>query len=77
MKRLFLTDTEVASVLEVSVKTLYRMLKGFHSRGTIGGKEVDLSQMRPFKVNGVRRWRLDAVARALGIGEERIMERIS
>ena len=77
MKRLFLTDTEMASVLEVSVKTLYRMLRGFHAKGVIGEAEIDLSKMGAVKVCGVRRWPIGKIAEALGLSEEQIVERIS
>lgn len=79
MMRIYLTDTEVAMVLEVSTKTLYRMLNGFHpkSRGVCGGRKIDISQFGPEVVSGVRRWRVKKVAEALEIGEDEVLKRVS
>ena len=77
-KRIFITDKELAVVLEVSEKTLYRMLHGFYRKGRVrGGEPVDLSAMEPRVVCGVRRWRTARVAKALGVDEATILERIS
>lgn len=79
MKRIFLTDTEVASILEVSQKTLYRMLKGFHPKrgGVFCSKRVNLVDIAPDSVNGVRRWRISRIASVLGLTPEEIERRIS
>jgi len=78
-KKLFLSDKEVASVLEVSVKTLYRMLRGFHQKSerVRGGRKLDLRKMEPDVVNGVRRWRVSRVASVLDITPDEIEQRIS
>ena len=77
-RRIFLTDSEVARVLEVSCKTLYRMLRGFYKKGTVlGGKRLDINCAAPTIVNGTRRWRIASLARALGVTPDEIEERIS
>lgn len=76
-KRIFITDKELAAVLEVSEKTIYRMLNGFYRRSRAkGGKPVDVTAMRPDVVCGVRRWRIHRVAAVLGVDEAEIQERI-
>ena len=77
-RRLFITDKELAVVLEVSTKTLYRTLHGFfRKKGVTGGKRIDIRQMKPECVGGMRRWRISRVAQVLGVGEDVILDRIS
>lgn len=77
MKRLFLTDKEVAAAIEVSEKTLYRMLHGFTPRRTRSESSIDLRNAHPVCVNGRRRWRVDEVARVLGVTVEELEKRIA
>ena len=77
MKRIYLTDKEVAAVLEVSSRTLYRMLHGFYRKEVKGRNRVDIRKMQPEVVNGVRRWRIAHVASVLGVSEDAIHDRIS
>lgn len=77
-KRIFITDKELATVLEVSEKTLYRMVKGFYRRGRVrGAGAINVMKMQPDVVCGVRRWRIARVAAVLGMSEATILERIS
>lgn len=76
--RIFITDKELAAVLEISVKSLYRMLHGFYRKsGVAGRRPVDVRRMSPDVVGGVRRWRVKRVAEVLGVDEATIQERIS
>lgn len=72
-KRIFLTDTEVAAVLEVSTKTLYRML----TRPPVSGARLDIGAAVFVVVGGVRRWRLVSVASVLGVAPDEIEARLS
>lgn len=77
-KRIFLTDTEVAAVLEVSPKTLYRMLTRAPLRRKHEiGRRLDIGAARPVVVNGMRRWRLVSVASVLGVAPDEIEARLS
>lgn len=77
MKRVFLTDKEVAAALEVSPKTLYRMLAGFTPARVRSEGSIDLKAAKPINVNGRRRWRPHMVAAVLGISLEELEQRIS
>ena len=77
-RRIYITDKELAAVLEVSMKTLYRMAHGFYRKTKVaGGRTVDVRTMLPDRVAGVRRWRISRVAEVLGVAEDEIMDRIS
>ena len=75
--RIFLTDKEVCTVLEVSDKTLSRMLNGFFCKAPRGAKRVDIREAEPDAINGARRWRLHKLASILGVTPEEIERRIS
>ena len=70
MKRVFLTDKEVAAVLEVSPKTLYRMLSGFTPTHVRASGRIDLADAKPVEICGRRRWRPVVLANVLGISLE-------
>lgn len=77
-KRIYLTDKEVASVLEISDKTLYRMLNGFFREAKVrGSRRLDIREAEPDVVNGSRRWRVHKLASLLGVTPEEIERRIS
>ena len=76
-RRIFLTDKEVASVLEVSEKTLYRMLRGFYLKGKVcGERRLDIKSAAPTIINGTRRWNVVKLASVLGVTPEEIERRI-
>ena len=76
--RIFLSDKEVACVLEVSVKSLYRMLRGFYIKGKVcGDRRLDIKSAAPTVVNGMRRWNINRLARVLGVTPEEIEARVS
>lgn len=76
--RIFLTDKEVACILEVSEKTLYRMLRGFFCEKTLlGARQVDIREAAPEMFNGSRRWRVARLASVLGVTPDEIEKRIS
>lgn len=76
-RRIFLTDKEVASVLEVSDKTLYRMLRGFYpKRKASGERRLDIKSVAPTIINGTRRWNVVKLASVLGVTPEEIERRI-
>ena len=70
-RRVFITDKELATVLEVSQRTLCRMLRRTH------GKRLDTDLLRPLLVGGARRWRVSEVAAAVGATADEIQERVS
>ena len=72
MNRLFLTDQELACLLEVDERTLRRMLAGFTPRNIRADKTINLMDAKPVCVSGRRRWRASAVAEVLGITEEQL-----
>lgn len=77
-KRIYLTDKEVCTVLEVSDKTLSRMLNGFFCKTPVrGAKRIDIREAEPDAINGSRRWRLNKLASILGVTPEEIERRIS
>ena len=79
--RIYLTDKEVAAVLEVTPMTLYRMMRRFVRGGrgkeTIGSEKIDIHEARPESFGGYRRWKVDKLANVLGITREEIFRRIS
>ena len=79
--RIYLTDKEVASVLEVTPMTLYRMIRRFVRGGrgkeTIGSVKIDIHEAEPESFGGYRRWKVDKLAKVLGITREEIFRRIS
>lgn len=81
-RRVFLTDKEVASVLELSCATLSRILGGFArggagSRVTFADREIRLADAKPVRVGGYRRWSIKELASVLGIGADEIEKRLS
>ena len=77
MRRIFLTDKEVAAAVETSEKSLYRMLAGFTPRGVRADNRINLNDAKPVCINGRRRWRVSAVASVLGVTVEELERRIS
>ena len=77
MKRVFLTDKVVAVVLDVSPKTLYRMLSGFTPTRVRASGQIDLADAKPVEICGRRRWRPVVLANVLGISLEELERRIS
>ena len=76
MSRIFCTDKEVCSVLEINPATLRRMLSGIVPRNAPAERRIDIRAARPVCVNGRRRWRLKAVAEVLGVSPEEIERRL-
>jgi len=70
-RRVFITDKELATVLEVSQRTLCRMLRRTH------GKRLDTALLRPLLVGGARRWRVSEVAAAVGATADEIERQVS
>lgn len=79
--RVYLTDKEVSTVLEVSQQTLYRILGGFvrggARRATLAEREIDLSSAKPERVGGYRRWNAERLAAVLGITKDELLARIA
>ena len=80
--RIFITDKEVAQVLEISCATLSRILGGFTRGGTSGratfaSRDIDLTAAKPVKVGGYRRWNVDRLARILGVSREDLERRLA
>ena len=75
-KRLFITDKELARLLEVSPKTLYRSLSRAPLRRDYP-RQLDLADLKPVIVCGTRRWRVSAVADALGVSPDEIEARLA
>ena len=82
-KRIFITDKEVAKVLELSPKTISRILGGFVRGGdsrrtkTRAAVKRSLKDAQPEAFGGYRRWNVRKLANVLGITEEELIERIS
>lgn len=80
-KRIYMTDKEVASVLEVTPMTLYRMLRRFIRGGdkktTIASKQIDINDAKPESFGGYRRWKVENLAKVLGISKQELLDRIS
>lgn len=78
-RRLYITDKEVAAVMEISEKTLSRILHGFHRDGKreTAGVRIDLAAANPRIVGGYRRWSVSSLASVLGMTEEQILARLA
>ena len=78
--RIYLTDKEVASVLEVTPMTLYRLMRRFmrggEKRKTIATNIVDICEAKPESFGGYRRWKIENLAKVLGISKEEILKRL-
>lgn len=72
-RHIYLSDKEVALVLEVSVSTISRAIRG-KSKNRAG---LDLSLANPISVGSARRWKISDLARVLGITVEEIQQRLS
>ena len=75
-KRLFITDKELATLLEVSPKTLYRALTRAPLRRDYP-RQIDLSNLKPVVVCGTRRWQVSAVAAVLAVTADEIEARLA
>lgn len=80
-KRIYMTDKEVASVLEITPMTLYRIMRRFvrggRKRETIGAYNIDIHDAEPASFGGYRRWNVNKLAKVLGITKEELLDRIS
>lgn len=81
MKRLFITDKEVAGLLAISERTLSSIVSGFVRGGTTVKKThakvaIDLKQAEPESFGGFRRWRVTKLANILGITEDELLKRL-
>lgn len=77
MKRIFVTDKEVAAICEMSWSTLSRVLSGSFYKKNDGKKRIDLAKAEPEFVGNSRRWRVSKLASVLGITEEELLSRIA
>lgn len=81
MKRLFITDKEVAELLSISVRTLSSIVGGFVRGGLTTKKthakiDIDLLRAEPESFGGFRRWRVTKLANILGITEDELLKRL-
>lgn len=79
-KRIYLTDKEVAELLEISTSTLSRIMSGFVRGGShrkTNAESIDLRDAKPVSFGGNRRWRTSELARILNMTEEELLDRLS
>ena len=81
MKRIFITDKEVAGLLSISERTLSSIVSGFVRGGlttkkTHAKKEIDLANAEPASFGGFRRWSVVKLANILGITEDELLKRL-
>lgn len=80
-KRIYLTDKEVASAIEVSQSTLGRIVRGWirggRGRKTASSRTINLNDAKPETFGGFRRWKVSSLARVLGITEDELLRRVS
>lgn len=79
--RIFITDKEVAALIDCSVASVSRFASGFvrggEGRNTKASISANLKDAKPISVNGMRRWKASAIARVLCITEDELWNRIS
>ena len=80
-KRIFITDKEVASIVDCSVSSVSRFANGFvrggECRKTAASATANLKDAKPISVNGMRRWKASSLSKVLGITEDELWRRIS
>ena len=79
-KRIYITDKEVAGVLEISTSTLSRIMRGFVRGGEhrkTNAEAIDLKDAKPVSFGGQRRWRTSELARILNMTEEELLDCLS
>ena len=79
--RIYLTDKEVANVLEMSAQNLSRIVCKFCRGGKVRRTNFSVSRnimdAKPESFGGFRRWKVSKVASVLGISEDELLRRIS
>jgi len=80
-KRVYITDKELGQVIECGqsciTHSLHNWIRGGKRRKTAAVRSVNLLDMEPLSVNGMRRWNVVKVAAVLGITEEELLGRIA